>query len=277
MNEKISNGENSVHKSKKLIWFLVFFIIWLLFILNLWLFQSGYQEFLSAIAIIISGCSTLLFWLFRNKIKELINKWDISPKAKFIIIGSLCAVYIETIFWIVEKIAGYEGLAAHPNLLIDLLITMPWYVAMITLLWKVETKRKYSYLEILILGGIYDFFADGIIGSIFSGAFSPIILLLLIIIYPIFFVVYSFIVLIPSFLIENEIESLRSETEMGRIRNKWILGLYPLLGLLILPVVFLIALILIEELLILGVIVLILCVLIALCILKRKTKKSKIL
>jgi len=276
MDEKILNGENSNHKSKKLIFFSVFFIIWLLFILNLWLFQSGYQEFLTAIAIIISGFSTLLFWLFRNRIKELINKWDISPKAKFILIGSLCAIYIETVFWVVEKIAGFEGLAAHPNLLIDLLITMPWYVAMITLLWKVETKRKYSYLEILILGGIYDFFTDGIIGSIFSGAFSPLILVLLVILYPIFFVTYSLIVLTPSFLIENEIDLLRSETELDRIQNKWILGLYPLLGLLILIVVFFIAIILIANL-ILGLIVLILCVLIALCIFKKKTKKSKIL
>ena len=269
----MSKSEISSHKSKKLICFLVFFVIWLLLILNLWLFQSGYQEFLTAIAIIISGCSTILFWLFRNKIKELINKWDISPKAKFILIGSLCAIYIETVFWVVEKIAGYEGLAAHPNLLIDLLITMPWYVAMITLLWKVETKRKYSYLEILILGGIYDFFADGIIGSIFSGAFSPLILILLVIIYPIFFVVYSFIVLTPSFLIKNEIDLLRSEAELGRIKNKWILGLYPILGLLILPVVFFIALLLIVNL-ILGLIVLTLCILIALCIFKKKSKKK---
>lgn len=272
MNEKTSNGENSENISKKLICLSVFFIIWFLFILNLWLFQSGYQEFLTAIAIIISGCSTVIFWLFRNKLKELVNKWDISPKAKFIIIGSLCAIYIETIFWVVENVAGFEGLAAHPNLLIDLLITMPWYVAMITLLWKVETKHKYSFLEILILGGIYDFFADGIIGSIFSGAFSPLILVLLVILYPIFFVVYSFIVLIPSFLLENEIDLLRSEIDLGRIPNKWFLGLYPLLGLLILPVVFLIAIILIENL-ILGLIVLILCVLIALCIFKKKSKK----
>ncbi len=272
MNEKMSNGENSEHKSKKLIFFSIIFIIWFLFILNIWLFQSRYQEFLTAIAIIISGCSTLLFWLFRNKIKELLNKWDISPKAKFILIGSLCAIYIETVFWVVEKIAGFEGLAAHPNLLIDLLITMPWYVAMITLLWKVETKQKYSYLEILILGGIYDFFADGIIGSIFSGAFSPLILVLLVIIYPIFFIAYSLIVLTPSFLLENEIDLLRSETELSRIHNKWILGLYPLLGFSILIVVFFIAILLIANL-ILGLIVLILCVLIALCIIKKKSKK----
>ena len=266
------NGEKSEHKSKKLICFSVFFIIWLLFILNLWLFQSGFQEFLTAIAIIISGCSTLLFWLFRNKIKELVNKWNVSPKAKFILIGSLCAMYIETVFWIVEQIAGFEGLAAHPNLLIDLLITMPWYVAMITLLWKVETKRKYSYLEILILGGIYDFFADGIIGSIFSGAFSPLILILLVILYPIFFVAYSLIVLTPSFLIEDEIELMRSKSKLGRIQNKWIIGLYPILGLSILIVVFFIAIILIANL-ILGLIVLLLCVLIALCILRKRIKK----
>ncbi len=264
--------ENKEHKSKKLICILIFFMVWLIFILNLWLFQSGYQEFLTAIAVIISGCSTLIFWFFRNKLKKLMNKLDISPKAKFILIGSLCAIYIETVFWIVERIGGYEGLAAHPNLLIDLLITMPWYVAMITLLWKVETKRKYSYLEILILGGIYDFFADGIVGSIFSGSFSPLILILLIILYPIFFVTYSLIILTPSFLVEDEIELTQREEKLGRIQNKWLIGLYPLLGLLILIVVFIIAIILIANL-IFGLIVLIICVLIALCLLKKKNKK----
>ncbi len=265
-------SKDSERRSKKLIVFYILFIIWLLFVLNLWLFQSGIQEVLTAIAIIISGFSTLLFWVFRNKFKKLINKWDSSPKTKFILIGSVCAIYIETVFWVVEKIAGFEGLAAHPNLLIDLLITMPWYVAMIWLLWKVETKRKYTYLEILILGGIYDFFADGIIGSIFSGAFSPLVLILLIILYPIFLVVYSLIVLTPSFLLENEIDLLQNETEIGHIQNKWIFGLYPLLGLLILIVVFFIAIIMIANL-ILGFIVLTVFVLIGICILKKKRKK----
>jgi hypothetical protein len=200
------------------------------------------------------------------------NKWDISPKAKFILTGSICAIYIEIVFWTIEIIAGIEGLAAHPNLFIDLLITMPWYVAMITLLWKVQKKHKYSYLEILVLGGVYDFFADGIIGSILSGAFSPLILILLVIIYPIFFVAYSLIVLAPSFLIENEIELIRKETELGLIQNKLILGLYPLLGLLILIVVFFIALIIIANLS-LGLIILVVCALIALCIFKKKSKK----
>ena len=259
-------------KSKKTAIFIIFFIIWLLFILNLWLFQSGYREFFTAIAVIISGCSTLIFWLFREKFKNLINNWDITPKKKFIIIGSLCAIYIETIFWIVESIAGFEGLAAHPNLLIDLSLTMPWYVAMITLLWNVETKHKYSYLEVLILGGIYDFFADGIIGSIFSGTFSPLTLILLVIIFPIFLMTYSFIVLIPSFLVRNEIEIIQSESKSVHVQNKWLYSLYPLLGLLIVVVVFFIAIILIVNIFF-GIIVLIICIIIVLCIIKKKSRK----
>jgi hypothetical protein len=41
------------------------------------------------------------------------------------------AAVIETIFLGAEKVCSAEGVATHPNLLIDLLMTMTWYIAMI--------------------------------------------------------------------------------------------------------------------------------------------------
>lgn len=280
----MSNNENSFQKppielssktSKgKFLCILTFFMIWLLFILSLWLFQSGYREFLTAIAVIMSGLSTVIFWLIRDKLKDLINRWDITPKKKFIIIGSLGAVYIETIFWIVEKIGNFEGLAAHPNLFIDLIITMPWYITMIALLWKVEKKQKYSYLEILLLGGIYDLFADGFVGQLFAGTLSLFVILQLFIIFPIFVLTYSFILLTPSYLLEDEIKSKQNEIEPDRSPNKLFLGLYPLLGLIILIIELFIIILLIASP-ILGIFAIILSLVIVILWFRKKNNKNR--
>ncbi|MHA1488713.1 MAG: hypothetical protein ACTSRI_03545 [Promethearchaeota archaeon] len=217
---------------------------------------------------IFIGCSTIIFWLIRNKLKKLVKDWNIRPKKKFVIIGSIGAIYVETIFWIIGRLSGYIGLATHPNLLIDLIITVPWYIAMECLLWNVETKKKYYYLEILILGGIYDFFTDGIIGSIFNLNFSVWILIQLIILYPIFLITYSFIVLPPSFLLEDEIEEIIKERKYNFETNKWILGLYPLAGLIILLIELIIVLIFFADP-IFGIIVIIISVIIAFLIFRK--------
>jgi hypothetical protein len=280
----MSNNDNSFQKppielssktSKgKFLCILTFFMIWLLFILSLWLFQSGYREFLTAIAVIMSGLSTVIFWLMRDKLKDLINRWDISPKKKFIIIGSLGAAYIETIFWIVEKIGNFEGLAAHPNLFIDLIITMPWYITMIALLWKVEKKQKYSYLEILLLGGIYDLFADGFVGQLFAGTLSLLVILQLFIIFPIFVLTYSFILLTPSYLLEDDIKSIQNEIEPDKGQNKLFLGLYPLLGLIILIIELFIIILLIASP-ILGIFAIILSLVIVIFWFRKKKNKNR--
>jgi hypothetical protein len=255
---------------RKSLLFLFFIIIWLLFVFAIW-FEQGYiQDTLIAFSVIICGFSTMVFWVFRNKLKNLIQRWGTTSKLKFLILGGLGAVYVETIFWAIEKLANYEGLAAHPNLLIDLLITMPWYITMTFLLYNIETKQKYSYLEILILGDIYDFFADGIIGTVFQGSFSSITLFLLIIIFPIFLITYSFIVFIPSYALEEELDSIRKEDRF-KSSLKYLFGLYPLLGLTVLIIEMFIIMILIENFM-LGLIILVAAILITLTWISKKTK-----
>ncbi len=128
-----------------------------------------------------------------------------------------------------------EGVAASPNLGLDLLITMPWYVLMTFLLFKVETKYHYSYFEILLLGGIYELGADGIVGQMLEGL-TPAGILLVVLVIPEFVIVYSIIVLPPTYLLQKERDIARTGEEDRRIHKKgnhryWY-GLLPLLGLI---------------------------------------------
>jgi hypothetical protein len=77
------------------------------------------------------------FWNFRTPLTSFVSRWGASPRTKFILIGSAGAIWVESLFWSVERIFGITGVAATPNLAVDLLATMPWYVLMIALLWKV--------------------------------------------------------------------------------------------------------------------------------------------
>jgi len=211
------------------IWTIIF-SIWTIIALALWFFSGDPAMVFGAVGVLISGLSAVLFWKFRKPISEKIKRWRSSPKTKFIIIGSLAAVFVEFEFWVIEIITG-ASVAASSNLFLDLLGTMPWYIIMAWLLYKVEIKYSYSFFEILILGGIYDLFGDGILGSVLGGAFSPFLLLLFLIIFPIFVLSYSFIVILPSYLLKDELNKIRIPKKQGF--RKYIYALLPLLGLLI--------------------------------------------
>jgi hypothetical protein len=106
------------------------------------------------------------------------------------------------------------------------LITMPWYVLMVFLLYKVETRYHYSYYEILLLGGIYELGADGIVGQLFELNMGNILFVLLVI--PEFVIVYSIIVLPPTYV-------LRKDNDMPVLEEgcrKYRYGLLPLVGLI---------------------------------------------
>ena len=79
---------------------------------------------------------------------------------------------IETLFLVVEKIFGAVGIAAHPNLLLDLIMTMPWYIGMTWIFVRVQKDERFSPAAVLLLGAIYELGADGIVG----GQILPIIM-----------------------------------------------------------------------------------------------------
>lgn len=206
-------------------------LIWLLIALYYWIILGEKSFKFSALGAIVSGFSTFLFWNYRKQISAAINKIAISPLKKFVLIGSLAAVWVEFEFWVVGEIFNAR-IAANPNIFMDLLATMPWYVVMVFLLWKVEKKYSYSIYIILLFGGIYDFFTDGVIGTILNAGTFPLYLLPFIITsFPIFVLCYSFIVLPPTYLLRDEIN--RGVIQQKNTINKYLYGLLPLLGLFI--------------------------------------------
>lgn len=87
------------------------------------------------------------------------------PLRSAIIIGSFNAAAIETLFWAVERATGAQGIAASPDLLIDLMVTMPWYVGMVVLFVGAQNRQRFPAAVLLLLAGLYEVAADGVIGG----------------------------------------------------------------------------------------------------------------
>jgi hypothetical protein len=212
------------------------FAAWLLISLVLWLLAEEMETRISGIGLLFCGFSVFLFWGLKKPISNKIRTWNIGPKKKFILIGSLGAVWVESIFWMLETLSGVEGVASDPNFFLNLLGTMPWYILMVFFLWKVEIAHRYSYTALLMLGGIYDLFADGVLGILLARQ-SLAILPFLIIFLPNFVVSYSFMILPPSFLLREETDKIRIAGKRRNERYKYLYGLLPLVGLILYSIV----------------------------------------
>jgi len=188
---------------------------------------------LSALA---CGLSTMLIWKNKGSIAIKVKKWKSSPTKKFILLGSLGALWAEFVYWFFERSLGGAGIAAHPNLLIDWLGTIPWYIIMVVLFWQVLKKYNYSAKEILVLGGIYELGADGILGSILKGNLIAGIITG-IIGFPIFIMTYSIIVLPPAYLLGK----IGNNFQKAKNKQRYIYALLPLLGLI--PYIFILLMI----------------------------------
>ncbi|MBU7033345.1 MAG: hypothetical protein HXS53_12510 [Theionarchaea archaeon] len=226
--EGIAGVRSFFFRSRKMILFFIWFLS-IMVLLSIWICGESVNDRTVAISALVCGMSSCLFWKNREKIK---SKWNSSwsTRKSFIIIGSLGAVWVETVFWFFETLLGATGVAASPNLLLDLLVTMPWYIMMVSLLFTAQTRYSYSYTEILLFGGIYELGADGIFGQVLEGMTGGGLLLVWYLI-PLFVIVYSFIVLPPTYLMRNEIESIRNAS-MEKRTHRILSGLLPLLGLI---------------------------------------------
>ena len=188
------------------------------------------ENFTLGVSITLSGFYTWLLYLTRDHwIKRLTHK----PVRNAIIVGSLNAAVIETIFLLVEKIFGATGVAAHPNLLIDLLMTMPWYIAMVWLFVRVQKTERFSAAGVLLLGAVYEMGADGIIGGVIIPGImgEPVKLLEFLILSGLiafwqFIPVYSSMVLPPTWILNA---GLPEESDS---KSRWWRGLIPLVALI---------------------------------------------
>jgi|GEM_PF-2549221 len=205
------------------------FSVWILVALSIWFFSDDPLVILSGFGVLIVGVSSIFFWHYRIQLSQKVREIRLSAKLKFIVIGALAAAWVELEFWVIERFSGVSGIATSSNFFLDLFATMPWYILMMLLLWRVVTKYPYSLYAILIYGGIYDFFADGILGTIINTSTfpPPQQLLSLLVSFPVFAITYSFIVLAPVGLLRDYI--LKDGQHRGI--NKYFYGLVPLLGL----------------------------------------------
>jgi hypothetical protein len=225
--EGISGLKEFFFGSRKMNLFFVWFI-GIVFLFFVWIAGESVNDRTVAVSAIGCGGSAFFFWNYRTKISSLFE-FALSPRKKFVLIGGLGAAWAEFIFWFFEKVFGASGVAASPNLALDLIITMPWYAMMLFLLFKVETKYYYSFTEIVLFGGIYELGADGIFGQVLAGLTLPNLFLTILII-PLFAIVYSVIVLPPTYVLRREIEDIRTLWPEGT--HKYWYGLYPLAGLI---------------------------------------------
>lgn len=147
----------------------------------------------------VSTCVLTLFtglWQ-RDRIQRLWSRLRWSPGKKLLLAGGLGAAYVETEYEIWQHVTGANGVAASPSLIFDLMFTMPWYLLMTAFLTVSLRHARATLFQLLLLGGIYELMADGILGSILGGK-PPYDFLGLPFAIPIFTLVYSPIVVLPA-------------------------------------------------------------------------------
>ena len=158
-------------------------------------------------SILGSGIFTLILYITRRVwLPRLASK----PLRNAALVGILNAAVIETLFLLMEKIFGAEGVAAHPNLILDLILTMPWYIMMVITFTRVQHRRRFSSATVLLLGAVYETGADGIVAQVIgipfgdSQLFSPAYWVLLIgLIFWQFILVYSSMVLPTAWIVDT--------------------------------------------------------------------------
>ena len=185
------------------------------------------ENFTLAVSILLSGLYTWLLFLTRDLwIQNLARK----PVQNAIILGSLNAAVIEILFLVVEKAFGATGVAAHPNLLIDLLITMPWYISMVWIFVRIQRRERFPLPVVLLLGAVYELGADGIVGGYLMPTLtgSPVntiefLALLALVAFWQFIPIYSSLVLPAAWVLDH------ADPAAGPEKKGWLRAFFPLL------------------------------------------------
>jgi hypothetical protein len=115
------------------------------------------------ISIASSGAYTLLLYLSRRAWLPWLAR---RPVAGATAIGIFNAALVEALFLAVQTALGATGVAAHENLLMDWLITMPWYAGMVWIFVRVQRRERYSAAAVLLWGAAYEAGADGVVGGL---------------------------------------------------------------------------------------------------------------
>jgi H+/Cl- antiporter ClcA len=82
---------------------------------------------LLGVSALICGVTSLVFWQLRQPLTNRVGTWSWKTRTKFVVLGGIGALWGEFVFWAFEKVFNASGVAASPSLLLDWLVTMPWY------------------------------------------------------------------------------------------------------------------------------------------------------
>ena len=185
------------------------------------------ENFTLAVSITLSGLYTWLLYLTRDR---WIKNWIGKPIRNAILLGSINAAVIEILFLVVERIFGASGVAAHHNLFLDLLITMPWYIALVWAFVQIQKSHRFSPAFVLLLGAVYEMGADGIIGGLLMPGLmgNPVNLLEFLVLSALgafwqFIPVYSSIVLPPAWILDH------TDLPQEQTKKHWSRAFLPLL------------------------------------------------
>jgi uncharacterized membrane protein len=109
-----------------------------------------------------SGLYTLaLYWTRRRWLPLLARR----PLRNAMLLGIVNAAVIEALFLVLQTLFGAQGIAAHPDLLLDWLITMPWYTGMVVIFVRAQNRWRFAAAVVLLLGAVYETGADGTVGG----------------------------------------------------------------------------------------------------------------
>ena len=145
-------------------------ILWALIVLVVVALSEPTPENITyLLSISLSGLYTLLlYWTRPLWLPRLANH----PLRNAMILGSFNAALIEALFLLIQNALGAHGIAAADNLWLDLVLTMPWYIGMVIIFVIIQHRQRFSTVTVLLLGGLYEVGADGIVGGLIIPALS---------------------------------------------------------------------------------------------------------
>jgi hypothetical protein len=145
-------------------WLVIAGISWALVALGISLLSDRTPRNLTlVISIGASGAYTLLLYLTR---RAWLPWLALRPVAGATTLGIFNAALVEALFLAVQTALGAKGVAAHPNLFMDWLLTMPWYAGMVWISVRVQRHERYSAAAVLLWGAAYEAGADGTVGGL---------------------------------------------------------------------------------------------------------------
>ena len=152
-----------------------------------------------------SGLYTLILYRTRSR---WLPRLAGHPLRNAMLLGIFNAAAIEALFLWIQNSLGAHGIAAADNLWLDLILTMPWYIGMVIIFVIIQNRQRFSTATILLLGGLYEVGADGIVGGLIIPAVSGLganlpqwIILMVALSFWQLILVYSSMVLPPAWVI----------------------------------------------------------------------------